>query len=200
MTKQHILKVSTEEFALYGYNGVSMNKLAQRLKINKATIYYHFKDKKTLYIAVMTNLLRLKREDLNLLLQDNSVTGKDKFIKYIDLLIHSISLNQAIIPLALREMANFGIDVQDGLENDFDIEIEYLVSILKELPLKEIYKDVDPHLIKSIIFGTICSYFAINMSQIERKYAKNFKQNPKEILEYLNNHLSHFILESICNN
>jgi AcrR family transcriptional regulator len=198
MTKQHILEVSTKEFATYGYNGVSMNNLAKKLEVNKATIYYHYKDKKSLYLAVMTELIRSKRDELDSLLQDQTINGKEKFIKYIDLFLHTIYTKQEIVPLALREMANFGIDIQDGIENDFNIEIEYLVSILKELPLKENYKNIDPHLIKSMIFGTICSYFAINMSTIECKYKKDFKQNPKEILEYLNIHLYNFILDTIC--
>ena len=40
MTKKRILDVATEEFATLGYSGLSMNKLAEKLKINKAMIYY----------------------------------------------------------------------------------------------------------------------------------------------------------------
>ena len=36
MTKKRILDVATEEFATLGYSGLSMNKLAEKLKINKA--------------------------------------------------------------------------------------------------------------------------------------------------------------------
>ena len=44
MTKKRILDVATEEFATLGYSGLSMNKLAEKLKINKAMIYYYFKE------------------------------------------------------------------------------------------------------------------------------------------------------------
>ena len=44
MTKKRILDVATEEFATLGYSGLSMNKLAEQVKINKAMIYYYFKE------------------------------------------------------------------------------------------------------------------------------------------------------------
>lgn len=48
-TSEKILKVAADEFARIGYDGLSMNSLVEKLEINKATVYYHFKDKK-LYI------------------------------------------------------------------------------------------------------------------------------------------------------
>ena len=58
MTKENILQVAIQEFSLYGYDAVSMNNLASKLDVNKATIYYHYKDKKSLYQAVLTKLIR----------------------------------------------------------------------------------------------------------------------------------------------
>lgn len=198
MTKQHILDISTKEFATYGYNGLSMNNLAKKLEINKATIYYHFKDKQSLYHAVMLDLFRLKRDELVKLVNNTTITGKDKFYKYIELLIHILLQKTEMIPLTLREMANFGQDIQNGVEEELDIETEYLISILNELPLKEKYIDIDPTLIKAIIFGTICTYFVMNMAPLECKYKRDYKQNPEEIFKYLNEHLGDFILETIC--
>ena len=55
MTKKRILDVATEEFATLGYSGLSMNKLAEKLKINKAMIYYYFKDIYDLLEWIYTN-------------------------------------------------------------------------------------------------------------------------------------------------
>ena len=40
MIKEHILDIATSEFAILGYSALSMNNLAKKLEINKATIYY----------------------------------------------------------------------------------------------------------------------------------------------------------------
>ena len=44
LTRKKILKTATEEFSKFGYDAVSMNNLASKIDVNKATIYYHFKD------------------------------------------------------------------------------------------------------------------------------------------------------------
>jgi len=60
MTKKElILKVAEEEFCKYGFDAVSMNDLVKKLNINKATIYYHFKDKKSLYQTIIKIILKL---------------------------------------------------------------------------------------------------------------------------------------------
>ena len=64
MTKKRILDVATEEFATLGYSGLSMNKLAEKLKINKAMIYYYFKDKRNLYDEVISSIIELNEEEM----------------------------------------------------------------------------------------------------------------------------------------
>mgnify|MGYP003447211101 CR=1 FL=1 len=64
MTKKRILDVATEEFATLGYSGLSMNKLAEKLKTNKAMIYYYFKDKRNLYDEVISSIIELNEEEM----------------------------------------------------------------------------------------------------------------------------------------
>lgn len=53
--KARIVEEATTLFSRYGFLGTSMNLLAQRLKIGKPAIYYYFKDKKSLALAVIDN-------------------------------------------------------------------------------------------------------------------------------------------------
>jgi AcrR family transcriptional regulator len=55
--RDKILLIAEEEFARVGYDGLSMNDLVKKLQINKATIYYHFEDKKSLYQGVTKNAI-----------------------------------------------------------------------------------------------------------------------------------------------
>lgn len=57
-TSEKILKVAADEFARIGYDGLSMNSLVEKLEINKATVYYHFKDKKALYKEVIKHEMK----------------------------------------------------------------------------------------------------------------------------------------------
>lgn len=198
MTKDHILQIATQQFAKYGYDGVSMNKLANKLKVNKATIYYHYKDKQSLYHQVIKNILIVQQDRMKALIEDQTIEASEKFKQFIDLFIQRLLHHPEIIPISLREMANFGVDIEDNIEDEFNEEIEYLVSILQTLPLKEKYKDIDPHLIKSIIMGTINTYYVIYMSNVKCNYKQEFNKNQEDIFTYLKTQISEILLDALC--
>ena len=45
------------EFSARGYDGVSVDDIARRARVNKAMIYYHFADKLALYRAIYVDML-----------------------------------------------------------------------------------------------------------------------------------------------
>jgi AcrR family transcriptional regulator len=55
--KETILDVATSLFAERGYEGASMNDVAARAGMRKASLFYHFASKDALYEAVLTRLL-----------------------------------------------------------------------------------------------------------------------------------------------
>lgn len=61
-TREEILKEAGELFARRGYFGVSMQEIANELKITKAALYYHFESKEKLFLEILektfTHLLR----------------------------------------------------------------------------------------------------------------------------------------------
>jgi AcrR family transcriptional regulator len=197
MTKEKILKVAISEFSKYGYDAVSMNKLAKELEINKATIYYHYKDKKSLYNTVITSLIRENRNKIENIVVSN-INPKEKFRKYISLFIENIKQTPQIVPIALREMANLGINIQGSIENDLEQELKYLINIINELDLKDKYKDIDPYIIKALIFGTINTYYSMQISDVNIKYIKEFNKDSNTILDYLDQNISNILLDSLC--
>jgi AcrR family transcriptional regulator len=197
MTRMNILEVATKEFATYGYDGVSMNKLAAKLEVNKATIYYHFKDKKSLYQEVVISVIQEKREELEALVASD-IDGKEKLKKYIELFILSVKEHPEVIPISLREMANLGVDLEGGIEEDFDQELEYVIKILASLNLKDKYKNLDPYILKSIIFGSINTYYSMHMSNIQVKRMVDFGKNGDAVLDYLSEYLSEILIDGLC--
>lgn len=51
--KQEILQAANECFLQYGYSKTSMNDIGKKVHLNKASLYYHYKDKFTLYKEVV---------------------------------------------------------------------------------------------------------------------------------------------------
>ena len=197
MTKENILQVAIQEFSLYGYDAVSMNQLASKLKVNKATIYYHYKDKKSLYQSVLGNLISRNKDQVKELI-NSKLEPKEMFRQYINLFINNIKETPQIIPLTLREMANLGVNVEGSIEEDLEENIKYLASILSKLNLKNHYKDIDPYIIKALMYGTINTYYSMQMSIVNLKTIKDLDKNTTNILNYTNEFISNILIDSLC--
>jgi len=197
MTKDNILKVATKEFSIYGYDAVSMNKLASKLEVNKATIYYHFKDKKSLYQEILQSLIQLNQEK-NEAIANSDIPAEEKFRQYIKLFIHTIKENPGIVPIALREMANLGGNLEDSISSYLEKEMLYLKNIVLQLNLKEKYKHLDFYELKGLIMGTINTYYSMQMSNIKATGLKDLDKNSDKILDYLCEFITSLLLDALC--
>ncbi len=66
-TRRNILEVATEEFAGKGYSGGRIDEIAARTNTSKRMIYYYFRDKEGLYLAVIEEAYRRIRSIENTL-------------------------------------------------------------------------------------------------------------------------------------
>ena len=199
MTKKRILDVATEEFATLGYSGLSMNKLAEKLKINKAMIYYYFKDKRNLYDEVISSIIELNEEEKKEIL-NSSLEAKEKFKRYIKLYTKTISNNPNIIPLTLREMANFDLGIENNIPNSIEQELVLMKQIILQLNLKEKYKDIDFYELKAMIIGTISSYKKKKKTPLKLSNIKDFDKNDTKILNYVEEFITNILLDALCEN
>ena len=55
-TEEKITKSAMREFAQYGFEGARVDRIAQKARVNKAMIYYHFKSKENLYVSVLSRV------------------------------------------------------------------------------------------------------------------------------------------------
>ena len=197
--KEHILDIATSEFAILGYSALSMNNLAKKLEINKATIYYHFKDKKSLYNEVILSLIQLNKDEREAI-ANGTLEPKEKFRQYIKSLIHTMGDNPNIIPLTLREMAGFDIGIESNISNNIENDIICMKKIVLQLNLKEKYKNTDFYQIKAMILGTIFTYYSMQKTPLELKNIKNLDKDNKKILNYIEEFISNILLDALCEN
>jgi TetR/AcrR family transcriptional regulator len=55
-TEEKIKKSAQREFAQYGFEGARVDRIAQKARVNKAMIYYHFKSKENLYETLLSQV------------------------------------------------------------------------------------------------------------------------------------------------
>lgn len=65
-TINKLLQVAEELFSEKGFNGTSVNMIAEKAGVNKALIYYHFKDKDDLVNSLFENIIKASNEFINM--------------------------------------------------------------------------------------------------------------------------------------
>ena len=71
-TREKILASALSLFAKNGYEHTTFSDIAQRLKMTKGAVYWHFKSKDALLIAIVNEMLEsFRREILSLLPEGN---------------------------------------------------------------------------------------------------------------------------------
>lgn len=61
-TRQNIIEVAAQEFALNGLSGARIDEIAAKTRSSKRMIYYYFGDKEGLYVSALENAYRQVRE------------------------------------------------------------------------------------------------------------------------------------------
>ena len=98
-----ILEAAAREFAQHGIAGARTDAIAREARVNKALLYYYFRDKETLYGAVLnTAFSGLKAAVFQVL--DSDLPPRQKIIAYAGAYFDFIASNQLYPRLMQREM------------------------------------------------------------------------------------------------
>jgi len=158
-----ILQAAQQEFAEFGIEGARTDAIAREARVNKALLYYYFKDKETLYGAVLDSAFSgMKANVLEVL--DSDLAPREKILAYIGAYFDFIASNQIYPKLMQREMMR----AREGNSLHIDRLVKtYFQPIYKrvgELLHKGIaegeFRQVDPaHFVSSMV-AMIVFYFS----------------------------------------
>jgi len=98
-----ILQAAVREFAEHGVAGARTDAIARNAKVNKALLYYYFKDKETLYTAVLDQAFGGMKEKIFGVL-DSAQSPREKLLGYVGAYFDYIASNPLYPKLVQREM------------------------------------------------------------------------------------------------
>ena len=114
-----ILKAAIDEFASEGIAGARTDSIARAAKVNKALLYYYFKDKETLYgaalDAVFAGLTARVREAL-----DRDLLPCDKLREFVGAHFDFIASHPAYPRMVQREMMRAGREDSPHLKRNVE--------------------------------------------------------------------------------
>src|SRR5579864_7654895 len=98
-----ILQAAAHEFAEHGIAGARTDAIAREARVNKALLYYYFKDKETLYGAVLDSAFSGLKSSIFLVL-DGDLPPREKILAYVGAYFDFVAANQEYPKLMQREM------------------------------------------------------------------------------------------------
>jgi TetR/AcrR family transcriptional regulator len=158
-----ILKAAANEFAEHGIAGARTDSIAREARVNKALLYYYFKDKETLYSSVLDDAFAgLKKTVLEPLNSD--LPPREKILAYAGAYFDFIASNQIYPRLMQREMMR----AKEGQSSHVDKIVKVYIQpiflrvseVLRQGITEGYFRAVNPaHFVQSIV-AMIVFYFS----------------------------------------
>ena len=81
--KEMILRAATDCFAKYGYGKTTLDDVGALVGLNKASLYYYYKSKESLFCDVIFRETEIFLDELHSKISQASTT-EEKILKYLD--------------------------------------------------------------------------------------------------------------------
>jgi len=158
-----ILQAAAYEFAEHGIAGARTDSIAREAGVNKALLYYYFKDKETLYSAVLDEAFAgLKKSVFEVLNSD--LPPRQKILAYAGAYFDFIASNQIYPRLMQREMMRAKEGQSSHVDKIIKVYIQPIFLRVSEVLRQGItqghFRPVNPaHFVQSIV-AMIVFYFS----------------------------------------
>lgn len=106
-TRQLIFKAAAAEFAEHGYEAAGVDRIAEKARVNKAMIYYHFGSKADLYREVLQDMFRAVGARARAI-ADGEGSPDAKFDAWVATLVEEAAARPHFPAIMLRELASGG--------------------------------------------------------------------------------------------
>lgn len=154
--KIFILDVATKHFSNYGYELTSLENIAKECEVTKPAIYYHFKDKASLYEAVLIKEFQLLSQQIKEALKPDDALERLK--SYISIFGKFLIENPNISAIFARELADGGKNISTKALQTLSTTIKTLDTILKDGCKSSELVCENPFMIQLMIISTLTNY------------------------------------------
>jgi len=154
VSKQLIITHAIELFSQKGYASASMDELAERCGLNKAMVFYYFKNKKGLYEAVMREVLI---EIQQTIIEENKQhsTPKEELEGFIRTYAKFACEHPYLPSLLLKELSDSGAVVPEMLFASMRQLFALFNDILRRGEKKGCFENAIPMILYFMVLGTL---------------------------------------------
>lgn len=192
VTRELILDAAMREFALEGVAGARTDAIASAAKVNKALLYYYFKDKEALFGAVIDRVFTELTSAIDRAISAD-LPPRERFLAYVGAHFDFIASSPLRPRLFHREMMSSGRDGSPHLKRIVQRYLRPTFAKVAELIREGIeageFRPVNPaHFVPSVI-GVIVFYFSTPVPKmitgIEPYSPENIAQRRAEVIDFV---------------
>jgi len=199
--KDLILQEAKKMFAKRGFSATIMDDLAKVAKVNKATIYYHYKDKATLYETLfLEGIKQIADETIH-----KSQLEIEPYLKlkaYISAYANRLQKCQYLTSILLRELASGGESMPKSVLEQLFRTTKHLTSIIKECTQKNNTICQEPMLIQLMIVSTLSAFITTEpiRKRVKQEIDNTAPTLPNLTIEEVADKLSFMITKNLQGN
>ncbi len=157
-TRTAILQAAVREFAREGIAGARTDAIARAAKVNKALLYYYYRDKDALYGAALDHVFQERNEFLMRVLAEDIPPGQ-KILRYVGAFFDYLAEHPSHREMVQREMLARGSQMQRIVKLYLKPIYLELVKVLREGIASGIFRPVDPLQFLPSMVAVIVHYF-----------------------------------------
>lgn len=160
-SRDAIFKAAAAEFAAHGFAATTVDRIAERARLNKAMIYYHFDSKDALYAEILRDTFSGLGDRLAQVAASDA-PPLDKLDRAIDTIAAAAGSHPHFPAMMVREIAEAGVHLDRATIATMMRVVTTLVGILEQGQQKGDFRRIDPVHTYFVIVAPLVLFLASN--------------------------------------
>ncbi len=158
-SRQLIFEAAAREFAIRGFAGASVDRIAASARLNKAMIYYHFRSKAGLYGEILRDMFSAVGSRVRAVAASDAPV-EDKIREFVVAIATEAEARPHFPPIWFREIADGGTHLDADTMREVAGIVRTLASFVQDGVHLGVFRPIDPFLVHAGIVGPMLLFFA----------------------------------------
>ncbi len=159
LSRDKLLAAAAAEFAVRGFAGAKVDRIAAKARLNKAMIYYHFKNKAALYREILAGVFRTIADAVTADVSA-SVPAETQLRAFINAIAREVAGRPHFASMWLRELADGGTHIDASILAEIRRVLEVLAGVIARGVEAGRFQPVHPLIAQLGIVGPILMFAA----------------------------------------
>jgi AcrR family transcriptional regulator len=157
--REQILSTAKSMFIQQGYHGLAMRQISDALGVSKAALYYHFKDKEELFLAILSGNMDEIESAIDSI-QSKPISCSEKIILFVEHVLKQPVEQRAIIRLASQEMSQLSAISRRKFDKTYHDQFTGKLQAIFEAGVANgEFRPIDPAIATWALLGIMYPYF-----------------------------------------